>query len=495
MAAANYGTGLVTNIVRGIGNTITGTVGAVTGAITGTVGAVTGVITGTLGAISGAATKANDIVNSMASGKYAGNLSDALSNGLTGLATSLGNAVSGTINGIASTASGIVNGVTGAIGGIGNTVSGIASSLKGTLRTAFDTVEKSFGNMSADKPNILGSSKIDGITPDLSTPSAQYASAEAQIAASEEEVLTAKRNYRNNDSPENYAALQTAESQLSSARQAGASAATSIITNPISRAAKAVGNFFTSNNSTETASATTTANSGANALPGGVGSMVSQVKGQGGGVVEGVKTAVATTATGVATLAGNLVKNTTSLVVGSVNAVVNSASAVVKGVLNTVGAIKTAAGSIISTLQTQLSSLGKSGGQIKSAVQSAQTFNIAPITAKTGSLLGDPRIPSPSQVSQVPELDKTNDQINQELKTQVSALDKIETEKENIRVLKEKIDRNKKANNDSFWTTPTSRSLVNLKYMYIQNDGLFTQLSRTICQDNRSKTLIFIHKN
>lgn len=33
---------------------------------------------------------------------------------------------------------------------------------------------------------------------------------------------------------------------------------------------------------------------------------------------------------------------------------------------------------------------------------------------------------------------------------------------------------------------------VNLKYMYIQEDGFLTQLSRTICQDNRSKTLIFL---
>jgi hypothetical protein len=33
---------------------------------------------------------------------------------------------------------------------------------------------------------------------------------------------------------------------------------------------------------------------------------------------------------------------------------------------------------------------------------------------------------------------------------------------------------------------------VNLKYMYIQNDGIITQLSRIIFQDNRSKTLTFL---
>ena len=33
---------------------------------------------------------------------------------------------------------------------------------------------------------------------------------------------------------------------------------------------------------------------------------------------------------------------------------------------------------------------------------------------------------------------------------------------------------------------------VNLKDMYIQPDGLFTQIYRTINQDNRSKTLIFV---
>ena len=34
---------------------------------------------------------------------------------------------------------------------------------------------------------------------------------------------------------------------------------------------------------------------------------------------------------------------------------------------------------------------------------------------------------------------------------------------------------------------------INLKCMYIQNDGLVTQLSRTLFQDNRLKTLTFIH--
>jgi hypothetical protein len=33
---------------------------------------------------------------------------------------------------------------------------------------------------------------------------------------------------------------------------------------------------------------------------------------------------------------------------------------------------------------------------------------------------------------------------------------------------------------------------VNLKYMYIQNDGFITQLSRIIFQENRSKTLTFL---
>jgi hypothetical protein len=33
---------------------------------------------------------------------------------------------------------------------------------------------------------------------------------------------------------------------------------------------------------------------------------------------------------------------------------------------------------------------------------------------------------------------------------------------------------------------------VNLKYMYVQEDGLITQLSRTLMQDNRNKTLTFM---
>jgi hypothetical protein len=36
---------------------------------------------------------------------------------------------------------------------------------------------------------------------------------------------------------------------------------------------------------------------------------------------------------------------------------------------------------------------------------------------------------------------------------------------------------------------------VNLKFMYMQPDGLMTQLSRSINQDNRTKTLIFLEPN
>ena len=34
---------------------------------------------------------------------------------------------------------------------------------------------------------------------------------------------------------------------------------------------------------------------------------------------------------------------------------------------------------------------------------------------------------------------------------------------------------------------------INLKYLLLQEDGLITQLTRTIFQDNRNKTLIFIN--
>ena len=33
---------------------------------------------------------------------------------------------------------------------------------------------------------------------------------------------------------------------------------------------------------------------------------------------------------------------------------------------------------------------------------------------------------------------------------------------------------------------------VNLRYMYIQPDGLLTQISRSLLQDNRNKTLSFL---
>ena len=424
LAAANYGTGIVTGTINGIQNTITGTVGAVGGAITGVTQTVTNTIAGAVGTVNAvaggirsAAQTAGKISDAISSGKFAGMMSDGLTSGLGGLA----NSVTGAIK--------------TAIGNVGASITSLAAALTGTLRNAFNTVEASFKNLTAGAPNIIGTATATASAVDLTSSGAKYESAKVALDAAQTSYDAAAQAYRTNPDDINRAAMESAEQQLSQARQKAASAAGSIITggigsifngavNAVKSAGTSISNFFSA--------PATTQNSGPNALPGGVGAMVNQVSGAGTNTINTVKNSLATVTNDPVgsvlnpnNLAGNLVKNTTNAITSTVNGVVNTATGVVTGTVNAVtgvvtGAVNAVTGTItavanlpaqilksitatangiISTIQTTLASIGNMGGQIKAAITATNTFNKTQMTAKTGQLLGDTTVPTPPSLT------------------------------------------------------------------------------------------------
>jgi hypothetical protein len=429
LAAANYGTNAVVGLVNGTLGAVTGIAQGITNTITGTIGAVSNIAQG----ISNTASKISD---SIAGGKFAGQLSDSISNGISGLANSVKGAI------------------TSSIDNLGKSLGGLVTGLTGTLRNAFNTVEASFKNLTANAPNILGGSGNASNITDLSTPSAKYESAQADIDSAQESYDAARVAYRNNPDDINKQALASAESAVSDARKKGAGASLGIITggvgsvynsvsSAVSSARTSIGNFFSQ--------PANTLNSGINALPGGANSTVNQVNvnGSGKSTVNNLSNSL-TTQLGnnnplrnTSNVVGNLVTNTTNGIVNSatniITGTVNAATNIVTGVVNTgvnlvtnivnlpgqiVNSIANTANGIISSVQTAIASIGNMGGQIKAAIAASNTFNKTDIVAKTGVNLGDVRIPTPISMIKTPEAtsDTTSDSESDNLEKQRSTL-------------------------------------------------------------------------
>lgn len=432
-AAASFGVSTVAAAATGIQNAATGTVNALTGTVTEVAQNVTNTITGALATVNQVAAgiqdlgaKAAKVADAISSGKFAGMVSDGVSSGLSGLA----NSVTGALK--------------NAIGNIGASISGLAAALTGTLRNAFNQIEASFKNLTAGTANILGESAGKSAV-DLTTPAAKFESAKVALDAAQTSYDAASSAYRNNPDDINKAALDGAEQQLSQARQKAASAAGSAITGGIGSvltgASNAVKNIGTGISTGITNAANTVANafkpattkdSGPNALPGGVGAMVNQVSGSGTNAINSVKSSLATVTNdpvgstlNPAGLVGNLVNNTTNAITSTVNNIVGAAAGVVTGAVGAVtglvnGAVNAVTGTItaivnlpaqivksiaatvngiISTVQTTLASIGNMGGQIKAAIAATNTFNKSQMTAKTGQLLEDPKVPTPQSMT------------------------------------------------------------------------------------------------
>lgn len=391
LATANYGINAVTGVIAGIGAGIVGTVQAGAAVVRGVVNTATKIVD-----------KGGQIFESITSGKYAGQLSDSLSNGLSGLATSVGGAISGTLT------------------GLGKSIASATAALQGTLRNAFNSIEKSYQDLTARAPNVLGGGEAVESAVDPTSASSKYAAAEQELAAAEEAAFEARKAYRANPDEINYQVLQSAEESVSKARQRGASASASFLGAGVNSALDATAGAFNSIGQRVTGffkSGATTANSGINALPGGLNSSVAQVQSS-GNIINQVKTGVNqlgnTSIGNTPRLAGNLVENTfngiTRAATGTINGVVGFATGIVTGAINTATTIvntalnlpaqivKSVASSvtgIVSSINGALNSIGRAGGQIKSAIIATDTFVKTEIVSKQGQVISDDRVPAP----------------------------------------------------------------------------------------------------
>jgi hypothetical protein len=390
-------------------------------------------VAGVINGITTGVAKAGQVLNNIASGKFAGQLSDSISSGLKGLADS----------------------VSGTISGIGNTIKGIATSLSGTLKAAFTAVESSFKNLAANKPNILGLNKETDSKADLTSSSAKYASAEAEIESAQTRYDEARAAYRNNPDEINKTILDSAEAEYANARKKGASVAAGFITGGVAAVGTSIANTAKSIQTglSKLITPATTANSGINALPGGISVIGNQVTNLTSNPLATAKNTLSSIVgsagnplTNPVNFAGNLVKNTAAAVtntingvigagVGIVNGVVGAATGVVTGVINTGvgivnGAVQTvnslvaSATGIASSIKTALSSLASGSNQVKPPTMATETFNIAPMIAKIGKLIDDARVTLPG-VRNPSQKDMSVSEADANKKQQTESLDTI----------------------------------------------------------------------
>jgi hypothetical protein len=198
------------------------------------------------GGIASTTAMANDI----ASGKFAGGLSDKAAGGLK---TSL---------------TGMIDGAKDKVAALGDSVANLKDNLKTGLQNAYSSVEKSFGKLKAGMPNKLG--PADNSPPaeksDTAKSALSYESAQLEVESATDALFAAKRDFRNEPTPENQTKIQSAEAALSAARQKQSQASTTFL--------KTAGGLATTPGLD---TLKTSLNSGLNALPGGAGALQSIV--------------------------------------------------------------------------------------------------------------------------------------------------------------------------------------------------------------------------
>jgi hypothetical protein len=214
-----------------------------------------------------------------------------------------------------------------------------------------------------------------------------YASAESEELAATDALFAAKRDYRNAQTPATTEALQRAEAAVSAATQKKAQASSQFLKSSVGGiAAGATGALST---------VATTLNSGLNAIPGGAAVLQSAVNASpiGGalkqassalGAVDTALSSVGGIAANASKLAGNLVGNTNKMVGDAMKSVTGIAG-------DALSKVKAGAAGVMAQLQTDISAaLGST------PIGAVSKVDLAAVTAKTGQLLGDSRIPLPT---------------------------------------------------------------------------------------------------
>jgi len=327
------------------------------------------------------------LADNIAGGKYAAGLADGLS--FTGLKTSLG---------------GFTDGVKGSLSGLSDTISGLSNNLKSAVQNAFAAVEASFTNLQSGVANVLGPKSTNNAPTqqpsDVTKSSTAYLVAESEEVSAQYNLFKAKRDYRNDPSPVNSDALQQAEAALSAATQKKAQASAQFLKSSVGGTSNSIlpPTPAIDGLGIVTSQVATTLNSGINSLPGGNAVIQSVIST--GAINELTKqksSALAAVDTALASV-GGINENVDKLsgdLIGNTNKMIGDAMKSVTGIgTDSLSKIKSGTAGVMAQLQTEISSaLGNT------PIGAVSKIDIAAITAKTGQLLGDSRIPLPTPPS------------------------------------------------------------------------------------------------
>jgi hypothetical protein len=370
-----------------------------------------------------------------------------LKSGVGGIVSSIGNFASGVVSGAAGVVGSVISGVAGLFGGATKTISSLVSQLQSGTRKAFSAALASFGSLKAGKPNVLGGASGASVANDDKNTLLlqQLDQATSATAAAENTVNEAKRAYKTASTPENLAALKAAEATLSQAKQREGQVSSSMFSQgPTNTAPRTDGSNFVA----------TTANSGANALPGGIGALASQTFSRKASLISTFKLIgerINTTVSNVKDfaqklknpqqMAGNLLNNFNAAVSSVASSYVQDiknqfgpAFEKVTGISEKVMGILGSPKSVMANIKSNLGGLG-SGSGVKPATLGTDTYNNAPMISKTGQLLGDPKVPPPV-FNEVP----VKIEPDSYLERQTALLKKIKTIQDEIAFEERKID-------------------------------------------------------
>lgn len=355
-----------------------------------------GAVTSALG---GNALSLSKIGNDIASGNFAGGIADKITGGLSGIGASIGGALAG------------------AAGAIGNAIKGAAGKLQSVAEQAFRGIEASFANLKPNEPNVLG-----GGDPVL--PFSESTKSIANIEALYQDVRTKLNAYYADKTDENKAAWDAAGQKLKQAlaqveknsQNATASSVGGIdfatVTKGLSGGLNAQNMSAIANKVTSgMAEVATTANSGQNALPGGIGSMmntvtksvsgadtsnpISSIVGAVGGTVSSLISGAAGKVNGLVGSVTGAVTSTFKSLGGNVTNVASAVNAPTAAITAVKGDLSKASGALNGQLMSKLGSLGSMASEIKTPTVATGTFNNTALVAKAGTLVGDASIPAP----------------------------------------------------------------------------------------------------
>lgn len=419
----------IAGLVNAVSQTSAGTVAAqlvaaAANPVSSTIPQAGATTTGTTTAVStGGTSLLASVSSAISAGTFAAGMADKLLSGSGALPTSLSDLKSSITGGIDKLVGGISTGAT-------NLKTGFTSafdSIKSVGQNAFASVEASFTNLKAGVPNSLGGAQAQSPDSPETMAANEYEIAVAEKAAAEEEFFEAQRYYYDYPTPENLADVQAADAKIAAANKKIAAASDAFLkTGTGMQVAGVFGNIAggalpagstpfsiesiqaqVANVQSGNASVATTLNSGVNALPGGLGSMVAENK---------------AAATNILTSGSALLGLPSSTTLSSA-----------KGAFDQLKAMGSPTAIAISTEASSVAS-GTTGETPPTASTNSQP--LAQLTAKIGALFGDARIPLPPLKPVEPTAVETPEEADETVSAKEKALQDIRNAELNLRLTK-----------------------------------------------------------